>query len=86
MTFTDAAAQSKTFARAWGDLADGFGKRELWLHLGWQDIKQRYRRSVLGPVLDHHRHRHHGGGAWAGCTPSCSNSNCPSTCPTSRSG
>jgi ABC-2 type transport system permease protein len=49
MTFTDAAAQSKTFARAWGDLTDGFGKRELWLHLGWQDIKQRYRRSVLGP-------------------------------------
>jgi ABC-2 type transport system permease protein len=28
----------------------GFGKRELWLHLGWQDIKQRYRRSVLGPI------------------------------------
>jgi ABC-2 type transport system permease protein len=49
MTFTDAAAQSRTFARAWGDLAVGFGKRELWLHLGWQDIKQRYRRSVLGP-------------------------------------
>lgn len=49
MTFTDAAAQSKTFGRAWGDLAEGFGKRELWLHLGWQDIKQRYRRSVLGP-------------------------------------
>ncbi len=22
---------------------------ELWLHLGWQDIKQRYRRSVLRP-------------------------------------
>lgn len=49
MTFTDAAAQSRTFGRAWDDLADGFGKRELWLHLGWQDIKQRYRRSVLGP-------------------------------------
>jgi ABC-2 type transport system permease protein len=49
VTFTDAAAQSKTFARAWGDLVSGFGKRELWLHLGWQDIKQRYRRSVLGP-------------------------------------
>lgn len=49
MTFTDAAAQSKTFTRAWGDLVSGFGKRELWLHLGWQDIKQRYRRSVLGP-------------------------------------
>lgn len=50
MTFTDAAAQSRTFARAWGDLAEGFAKRELWLHLGWQDIKQRYRRSVLGPI------------------------------------
>ena len=49
VTFTDAAAQSKTFTRAWGDLTDGFRKRELWLHLGWQDIKQKYRRSVLGP-------------------------------------
>ncbi|MFV9632581.1 ABC transporter permease [Mycobacterium neumannii] len=49
MTFTDAAAQSKTMRRAWGDLVAGFGKHELWLHLGWQDIKQRYRRSVLGP-------------------------------------
>ena len=49
MTFTDAAARSKTMTRAWGDLVAGFGKRELWLHLGWQDIKQRYRRSVLGP-------------------------------------
>ncbi|MFM8599394.1 MAG: ABC transporter permease [Mycobacterium sp.] len=49
MTFIDAAAQSKTFSRAWADLLDGFAKRELWLHLGWQDIKQKYRRSVLGP-------------------------------------
>ena len=49
MTFTDAAAQSRTMTRAWGDLVAGFNKRELWLHLGWQDIKQRYRRSVLGP-------------------------------------
>jgi ABC-2 type transport system permease protein len=49
VTFTDAAAQSKTFSRAWGDLAQGFDRRQLWLHLGWQDIKQRYRRSVLGP-------------------------------------
>jgi ABC-2 type transport system permease protein len=24
--------------------------RQLWAHLGWQDIKQRYRRSVLGPL------------------------------------
>jgi ABC-2 type transport system permease protein len=49
MSFTDVAAESKTFARAWADLGDGFARRELWLHLGWQDIKQRYRRSVLGP-------------------------------------
>ena len=38
-----------TVIAAWGDLVAGFAKRELWLHLGWQDIKQRYRRSVLGP-------------------------------------
>lgn len=49
MTFTDAASDSRTFARAWRDLVQGFHRRELWLHLGWQDIKQRYRRSVLGP-------------------------------------
>jgi ABC-2 type transport system permease protein len=49
MTFVDAASQSRTFQRARKDLADGFARRELWLHLGWQDIKQRYRRSVLGP-------------------------------------
>lgn len=49
MSFDEASANSKTFARAWRDLREGFSKRELWLHLGWQDIKQRYRRSVLGP-------------------------------------
>ena len=70
MTFTIAAAQSKTFTRAWGDLIDGYRKRELWLHLGWRDIKQKYRRRA-GPVLDHHRHRNHRGRD-GGCTPSCS--------------
>ncbi|TXI50788.1 galactan export ABC transporter permease subunit Wzm/RfbD [Mycolicibacter arupensis] len=49
MSFDDVATQSKTFARAAADLVDGFRRHELWLHLGWQDIKQRYRRSVLGP-------------------------------------
>ncbi|HEU4360154.1 MAG TPA: ABC transporter permease [Mycobacterium sp.] len=49
MTFTDSAAQSKSLARARADLIDGYRRHELWLHLGWQDIKQRYRRSVLGP-------------------------------------
>lgn len=41
---------SQTFSAAWDDLKRGFGQRELWLALGWQDIKQRYRRSVLGPL------------------------------------
>src|SRR6201987_4237697 len=50
MTFLDAAAQSRTFTRARGDLVDGFRRQELGLHRGWQDIKQRYRRSVLGPL------------------------------------
>ncbi|MCP2276916.1 ABC-2 type transport system permease protein [Nocardia amikacinitolerans] len=42
-------SDSQTFRRAIKDMRDGFGQRELWLSLGWQDIKQRYRRSVLGP-------------------------------------
>lgn len=43
------ASRSKTFTAAFADLARGFGQYELWLQLGWQDIKQRYRRSTLGP-------------------------------------
>ncbi|MFC4606073.1 ABC transporter permease [Rhodococcus kronopolitis] len=42
-------SDSQTFRRAFKDLRDGFDQRELWLSLGWQDIKQRYRRSVIGP-------------------------------------
>lgn len=42
-------SDSKSLRRAFGDLKTGFRQRELWLHLGWQDIKQRYRRSVIGP-------------------------------------
>ncbi|HPY25832.1 MAG: lipopolysaccharide transport system permease protein [Actinomycetota bacterium] len=49
MTIIEAANQSKTFRRAWGDLTEGLARRELWFHLGWQDIKQKYRRSILGP-------------------------------------
>ncbi|QGU01089.1 Teichoic acid translocation permease protein TagG [Corynebacterium kalinowskii] len=44
------ASQSTTFSAAWKDLSRGFKQHELWLQLGWQDIKQRYRRSVLGPL------------------------------------
>lgn len=42
-------SNSQSFARAFQDLREGFSQRELWLSLGWQDIKQRYRRSVIGP-------------------------------------
>ncbi|MCM6778501.1 ABC transporter permease [Nocardia sp. CDC159] len=42
-------SDSQSFARAFSDFRSGFAQRELWLSLGWQDIKQRYRRSVLGP-------------------------------------
>ncbi|MEU5690945.1 ABC transporter permease [Actinosynnema sp. NPDC020468] len=44
------APNSRTFARAIGDVRDAWRNRELWGHLGWQDIKQRYRRSVIGPL------------------------------------
>ncbi len=36
--------------RAFQDLRFGWRQRELWGHLGWQDIRQRYRRSLLGPI------------------------------------
>jgi ABC-2 type transport system permease protein len=41
---------SRSWARAWEDIVEGIRQRELWGHLGWQDIKQRYRRSVIGPL------------------------------------
>lgn len=31
------------------DIVSGFGMWRLWVRLGWNDILQRYRRSVLGP-------------------------------------
>lgn len=48
-TVTPIVSDSQTFGRAFKDFRGGFAQRELWLSLGWQDIKQRYRRSVLGP-------------------------------------
>lgn len=44
------SAGTRSLKRALGDLSTGLRSRELWLHLGWQDIKQRYRRSLLGPL------------------------------------
>ena len=41
---------SRSWSRTIEDLAGGWAQRQLWGHLGWQDIKQRYRRSVLGPI------------------------------------
>ncbi|WP_432418638.1 galactan export ABC transporter permease subunit Wzm/RfbD [Corynebacterium breve] len=43
-------SESKTFKAAFADLVRGWNQYELWLQLGWQDIKQRYRRSTLGPL------------------------------------
>ena len=41
---------ARTWRKAADDLVDGWRQRQLWGHLGWQDIRQRYRRSVLGPI------------------------------------
>jgi ABC-2 type transport system permease protein len=45
-----AESTARTWRRAVDDLVEGWRQRQLWGHLGWQDIKQRYRRSVLGPI------------------------------------
>ncbi|MCP2164410.1 galactan export ABC transporter permease subunit Wzm/RfbD [Goodfellowiella coeruleoviolacea] len=44
------ASDSRSWSRAFRDIREAWGQRELWAHLGWQDIKQRYRRSVIGPL------------------------------------
>jgi ABC-2 type transport system permease protein len=49
-TAIPAAPPPRSWARAVADIRDGLRERELWSHLGWQDIKQRYRRSVIGPL------------------------------------
>src|SRR3712207_9155450 len=49
MTAT-AAPGVRSWRRAAEDLNGGWRQRQLWGHLGWQDIRQRYRRSVLGPI------------------------------------
>ncbi len=40
----------RAWSSAFADLAGGWRQRQLWAHLGWQDIRQRYRRSLLGPI------------------------------------
>src|SRR3712207_1863016 len=46
----DLRPPGRDFRSAFRDLGRGWEHRELWLQLGWQDIRQRYRRSVLGPI------------------------------------
>lgn len=50
MTTPAVVPSSRSWNRAFRDLSDGYAMRQLWAHLGWQDIKQRYRRSVIGPL------------------------------------
>jgi len=38
-----------TTADAFADISQALGRWELWLAMAWQDIKQRYRGSMLGP-------------------------------------
>lgn len=55
---TEALASALPFSRRSGrhpgiaalrDVISGLGLWRLWLRLGWNDIRQRYRRSILGP-------------------------------------
>ncbi|WP_420821666.1 ABC transporter permease [Pseudonocardia acidicola] len=46
----EAGPGPRSWQRAIVDLRQGWQQRSLWGYLGWQDIKQRYRRSVLGPL------------------------------------
>jgi lipopolysaccharide transport system permease protein len=43
------AAASSGIALALGDISDGIRASRIWGMLGWQEIRQRYRRSILGP-------------------------------------
>jgi lipopolysaccharide transport system permease protein len=36
-------------ASAWRDVVEGIALWRLWLRLGWNEILQRYRRSIIGP-------------------------------------
>jgi len=45
-----AAPTARSWQKAVADLSGGWRSRELWAHLAWQDIRQRYRRSLLGPI------------------------------------
>src|SRR3954463_1752883 len=46
---TGTAVRPNRVRNAIADLVSGFEQRELWITLGWHDIRQRYRRSFVGP-------------------------------------
>lgn len=50
LTINAADAVSGRFAAVWNDLREGLRLRELWLFLGWRDVRRHYQRSVLGPL------------------------------------
>lgn len=35
---------------AWKDIREAIAIRELWIFLGWRDVRKHYRRSVIGPL------------------------------------
>src|SRR5215467_13909129 len=37
------------YETAWADIVSGLTQWEVWSRLGWQEVKRRYRRTVLGP-------------------------------------
>lgn len=43
------SANSRNLRLALADITDGLSRFHTWSMLGWQDIRQRYRRSTLGP-------------------------------------
>ncbi len=43
------AKAASPLSKALNDIASGFRRYKIWTMLGWQDVKQRYRRSVFGP-------------------------------------
>lgn len=46
--FDTASASQQFFAAK--DILGGLANYQLWMTIGWRDIKQRYRRSTLGPL------------------------------------
>jgi ABC-type polysaccharide/polyol phosphate export permease len=44
-----AGIPSSVWSVAWTDISQGVANYRLWMFLAWQDIRTRYRRSLLGP-------------------------------------